>query len=117
MSVCALAYGTALAYLGRLPIWLPDVPLHDKALHFFGYGLVAATLDAALGRRDCGHRPRVPLAAAAILALSALDEVAQSFSATRSVSPFDFLANLLGVVLFVRLGRAVTRASSPRRPA
>ncbi len=117
MTASALAYGIWLAYRGALPIWLPGIPLHDKVLHFLGYGLVAALVDGVLGGRTIGHRPRVSLAAAAVLTVSAIDEALQALSATRTVSTWDFLANLAGVLLCVRVARALRRRSSPPRPS
>lgn len=76
---------------------------------------MAALLDGVLGGRTIGHRPRVSLAAAAILSVSALDEALQALSATRTVSTWDFLANLAGVLVCVRVARALRRRSSPRR--
>lgn len=99
-----------LAYLDRLPLRLLRWPLADKALHFLLFGAAAFWLELWLGGRAwrVGRR-RWPLALAAPLALATLDELAQGFSAVRTVDLGDWLCGAAGVVVFWLAARRLAR--------
>ena len=90
---------------------LLSLPLGDKLGHFLLYGGLAGLLDWAWRQRNT-RLPLmgpVPTAAWVVLAFSALEEVTQLFTATRSPDVVDLLANLLGVGAFCACGRWVAR--------
>ena len=110
------AIGTA-AYLSLLPNLAPYLTRHyDLALHAVLIGLLAFFLDGALSCRPVLHARLgwLRLGPAIVLALAGLEELAQSLSPVRSCSLSDFVADLVGVVVFSHLALRAHRASVAR---
>ena len=85
------------AYLDVLPTDA-GVPHADLLCHALFFGLLAATLDGALGRRPLFRAASFPrLAPVIILAAAGLEELAQGLSPCRSSTLSDFLADAIGV--------------------
>mgnify|MGYP000918944323 CR=1 FL=1 len=98
------------AYQGLLPLELLRWPLADKVLHFLLFGSVAFWLHLWLGGRTARlGRLAVPLALAVPLLVATVDEIAQGFSARRSLDLGDWLCNLAGLLVFWRLSVWLTR--------
>jgi hypothetical protein len=109
--VALVAGGAAVsvvAYGGGMPGGLSENPI-DKAVHFTAAGLLAFFLDGALRRRTLFtlHGFSIPLAAALVTVPCAVDEYAQRYSAHRSSSLWDFVADVAGVVVFTALSRRI----------
>jgi VanZ family protein len=106
---------TVLAYHEGLPDFIQRVPQSDKIVHFAIGGLLALFLDGALRRRNAFTIAGVaiPLAALVVLVPAGLEEYLQRYSVHRTSSIWDFVADLLGVVVALTLSRRLRRA----RPA
>lgn len=101
-----------LAYNERLPSALERF---DKVVHCTLAGVLAFFLDGALRRRSFVVRDRrVSVAAVTLLAIFAVEEFLQRFSATRTPDVRDYAADVVGVVLFTWLSRRIGRSSEPR---
>ncbi len=85
----------------------------DKALHFFGFGLVGVF---AVGWFAEHPAPRV---LAIVVGLTMLDEAMQVFLPSRTVDPLDAIMSGLGVVVFGALGHATMtkRTTAPTEPS
>jgi VanZ family protein len=107
VAVVAIATG---AYLGRLPTFYQRIPHADLVAHAVLFGLLAGFLDGALGHRPLlrGRLPWLRLAPVVVLAVAAVEEIAQRLSPRRTSSFSDYAADLVGVVLFVWLAGRVT---------
>ena len=98
---------TLVAYTGALSgaPWL-SIPGTDKALHFLCFGALGFGTHFALrGRTWRG----LPLAVLLPLAGALAEEFVQASSPYRTADGFDLLADLLGLMLFWRLARRVSR--------
>ncbi len=109
-SLAALVGVSIVAYLGKLPPWLPNVGGVDKVGHFFMFGSVAFFADGAFGYRPLGRALAWPRFAPVLLWVpTAIDEWAQRFSPHRSSELGDLLADALGIVLASWLSAAIDR--------
>lgn len=90
-----------LAYLNILPTTYKFIPHVDLIGHFVLIGMFAFFLDGVLRFRSffSGKLAFLRLAPVLVIALSALEELAQSFSPYRTPCISDFLADVLGIVL------------------
>jgi VanZ family protein len=98
---------SAIAYREGLPDLFQVVPQFDKLVHFTTAGLLVFFLDGALRRRTAfrvGGRA-LPLAALLILVPAGIEEYLQRYSTYRTSSIWDFVADLLGVLVFLPLSR------------
>jgi len=104
-------YLSALAYREGLPSVFQVVPQFDKVVHFTIAGLLAFFLDGALRRRTAFKIDgrAISLAALLILVPAAIEEFLQRYSVHRTSSIWDFIADLLGVLVLVRLSRQVAQ--------
>lgn len=99
------------AYQGVLWAHLPGIPHFDLAGHFVLIGGLAFFLDGVLDYRPVTRRSPawLRLAPVAVVALAAMEELAQALTPRRTSSVSDFLADVAGVVVFswlsYRLGR------------
>ncbi|MCC6680538.1 MAG: murein biosynthesis integral membrane protein MurJ [Phycisphaeraceae bacterium] len=84
---------------------LPDVPI-DKLLHAAAFGLLAALLIAAMGRR------LYPLAVLIALAYAPLDEITQTL-VQRTLDWGDTVAGLCGIILFAAMLWTPRKVSQP----
>jgi VanZ family protein len=108
LAVLAAGCLTLLAYREALPPALSRIWQFDKVMHFTTAGLLAFSLDGALRRRPFPVRiasRTIPLAAIAVLVPAGIEECLQTFSTVRTASIWDFTADILGVIVFVRLSR------------
>jgi VanZ family protein len=98
------------AYLGRLPTFYQGIPHFDLVAHAVLFGLLAGLLDGALGHRPLlrGRAPWLRLAPVLVLAVAAVEEIAQRLSPRRTSSLADYTADVVGVILFVWLAGKVT---------
>ena len=98
------------AYLGRLPTFYQGIPHADLVAHAVLFGLLAGFLDGALSHRPLLLRgaPWLRLAPVLVLAVAAVEEVAQRLSPRRTSSLSDYAADVVGVILFVWLAGRVT---------
>ena len=111
--ICAAAgWLTLLAYREGLPSIFQRVPQFDKVVHFTIGGLLALFLDGALRHRSAFTIAGVAIPVAALLVLvpAGIEEFLQRYSVHRTSSIYDFVADLLGVVLLLSLSRRVRRA-------
>jgi VanZ family protein len=97
----AALYGV-IFYLSSLESWPIEVGwnLFDKVAHASVFGLLGALLAFAFGRRAAElQRSKVwaPFGTAAFLAV--LDEIHQAFVPGRDESPWDALADIVGIGL------------------
>ncbi len=110
-AISLVAYTGALS--GGRVAWL-GVPGMDKVLHFTLFGLLALGVHLhTRGRTVAGGR--IPLAVLVPLLGATLEELVQATSPHRSADLADLLADLLGMLLFWRVGLMFT--STPRRPS
>lgn len=113
VALLALAM-TGAAYAERLPPAIPHTGQWDKLVHFAVAGLLASTLDGALGRRDLRVAGRsVPAAVAVVLVATGLEECLQSLSAVREASLLDYAADVAGAVVLTWLARQAAARRSP----
>jgi VanZ family protein len=105
LVVVALISGAA--YLGLLQhVHGPHIPFLDKVLHFLFVGGIAFWWTAGWDDpRLRLARVAVPIALVAPVALATVDETAQLLFPHRNFDPFDWLANVLGVLTFWWLAR------------
>jgi VanZ family protein len=98
---------SALAYHQGLPDVFQVVPQFDKVVHFTTGGLLVFFLDGALRRRTAFTiaARAVPLSALFILVPAGIEEYLQRYSSYRTSSIWDFVADLLGVLVFLPLSR------------
>ena len=89
-----------LAYTGHLPIFWASWPGFDLLGHAGLFGLLALFADRALRRRAVGG---LRLGPTLVLLLAASEECLQAFSPHRTASPWDFLADVAGVVVLCSL--------------
>lgn len=119
----ALAFQIALvipvglgAYLGVLPTSLPQLPHFDLLVHAVLIGLVGGLFDGALGfRRFLPNLSAPRLGSILVIAIAGVEEYAQRFSARRTSTWSDFIADVMGVLFFSWLARRVAKADSVNR--
>lgn len=100
------------AYLDLLPTDA-GFPHADLVGHALLFGLLAATLDGALGRRPLCRAVSFPrLAPALVLAVAGLEELAQGLSPCRSSTLSDFLADATGIFGLSWLVARIARLSA-----
>lgn len=98
------------AYLGILPTTLPQVPHFDLLAHAVLIGLLGFFLDGALGfRRFLPNVARPRLGALLVILVAGTEEYLQRFSARRTSTWSDFIADVMGVLFFSWLARRVGR--------
>lgn len=107
----------ALAYDGTFATG-PVSPLlsggGDKAGHLVLFGLLALGTHFATRGRSLALGPvRIPLAILLPMSFATLEESLQALSPHRTADPLDLLCDLVGMVLFWRLGVRLTRQASP----
>lgn len=110
LFILALAYDGAFA-TGRLTQLLSHGG--DKAGHLILFGLLAfGTHFATRGRTLCLGPVRIPLAILLPMSFATVEESLQALSPHRTADPVDLLCDLVGMVLFWRLGVRLTRQAS-----
>ncbi|MCC6556999.1 MAG: hypothetical protein IT372_28950 [Polyangiaceae bacterium] len=106
--VCLISAG---AYAGVLPTSLRALARADLLGHAVLIGLLAGSLDGALGFRRLLRGAAFPrLAPVLVLALAGAEEIAQGLSPRRSSSLSDYAADVVGVCLFCWLARRADAA-------
>ncbi len=120
--IAGAGYLTLLAYREGLPEIFARIPQFDKVVHFTTAGLLVVFLDGALRNRTAFTigGVAIPVAALLVLVPAAIEEFLQRYSVHRTSSIWDFVADLLGVVVLVALSRRVWRrpriAASKAKP-
>lgn len=120
-QVTLILFILALAYDGRFsrgPV--TDLLAHggDKLGHLILFGMLAlATHYATRGRAMRLGPVRLPLAIVLPLTFATVEEALQALSPHRTADPVDLLCDVIGMVLFWRLGVRLTRRSSGPTPA
>lgn len=90
-----------------------NIPYKDKIGHFGLYGLLAALLDYALRSRNYYWKSRaIPMALVWVMGFAILEEISQYWIPTRDCDYKDALADLLGVLLFVKSWRFLYKGLS-----
>ena len=98
------------AYLGVLPTTLPHLPHFDLLIHAILIGLVGGLFDGALGfRRFLPNLASPRLGALLVILVAGAEEYLQRFSARRTSTWSDFIADVVGVFFFSWLARRVAR--------
>lgn len=111
LQALAMLVILALAYTGTLPIFWYAGPGFDLLGHAVLFGTLALLADRALGRRAILG---VRLGLALVLLLAAAEEALQALSPHRTASLWDFLADVVGVVVLCWLADTVTRRRRTR---
>lgn len=104
---------SAAAYLELFPVAMNRVPQWDKGVHFTMAALLFFTLDRTLCRRALrvGRWP-LPLAALVVLTVMGVEELSQGFSPLRTMSGFDYAADVLGVTFVALIRKRRTESTS-----
>lgn len=95
-----LASITYMAYRNTLPTEYINYPHLDKVGHFILVGF-AAFLFHKLFKGKKIIKNKIALGPLLVMLIFAIDEYAQKFSAVRTCSLYDFMANTSGVVFFM----------------
>lgn len=110
LFVLALAYDGTFA-TGRVAQLLSHGG--DKAGHMILFGLLALGTHFATCGRSLTVRPiEIPLAILLPMSFATVEEALQSLSPHRTADPVDLLCDLVGMVLFWRVGVRLTRQES-----
>jgi hypothetical protein len=99
-----------LAYLDLLPPHLLGWPYADKVLHFALFGMVAFWLDVWLNGKSLRLfrlAISLPLGVVIPFSVAMIEECLQALSAARTASIGDLAFDLLGMLVFWRLSRAI----------
>ncbi|MBU0491373.1 MAG: VanZ family protein [Chloroflexi bacterium] len=96
----------ALAYAGALPIFWYAWPGFDLLGHAALFGMLAVFADRAL---RCRTIAGLRLGPALVLLFAAAEECLQALSPQRTASPWDLLADVVGVVVLCWLADVVVR--------
>lgn len=108
ISYFVIFTATMLAYLRLIPLEIKKIPHYDSIGHFLLFGLLAFTFDHALKEKDVRVWGRsLPLGALLVACYACIDESLQFFSSARSFDLTDLFFGLLGVVVFVFVGRRI----------
>lgn len=106
LQVAVVGSLSLLAYVGGLPRWR-FLNQYDYVLHAVLVGPIALWLDGIFAYRDVSRRVPVPLGPAIIAAFAVTEEYLQRYSPLRTSTWKDFFGNLIGIVVFTVLGRAL----------
>ncbi len=110
LFICYVIYS---ADTRTLPDWMYLIyhfPYGDKLGHFILYGIMAFLMNVSFP--DWAFRAggiSLPGGGLVFAAFSILEEISQSFFASRSSSWLDLACSLLGIVVFSLLSRLFTR--------
>jgi len=106
LQALAMLVILVLAYAGALPTFWHAWPGFDLLGHAALFGLLAVFADRVLDHRTVAGLRVGP---ALVLLLAAAEECLQALSPHRTASPWDFLADAVGVIGLCWLADAVTR--------
>lgn len=91
-----------------------NIPYKDKIGHFGLYGLLAALLDYALRSKNYYWKSSaIPVALVWVMGFVVLEETSQFWIPTRDCDYKDAIADLLGVLLFVKSWRFLHKRLKP----
>lgn len=115
------ALGAAITWVAYTEgLDMRPIPQADKMVHFAFSGLLVFFLDGALGRPNAWHvgraRTPIPLAVVIVLAPRAVEEAAQAFALWRTASVFDWLADVVGALVFAWVARRLAVRSASITP-
>jgi len=92
------------------------IPFGDKLGHFGLFGVLALLVDLATRHRDTRlWRLRIPTGPAVLFGLVFLEELSQRWMSTRTFDLGDLSADIVGMTLFVGLGRWLAGRRRPER--
>ncbi len=112
--ILALIAAANLGGTNELFHFVTVIPLGDKVGHFGLFGLLALLVDLATRHHDThALRLRVPTGPAVLSGLVFLEELSQLTMATRTFDLGDLTADILGMTVFVGLGRLVAKWHRP----
>jgi len=119
VSALICVVSSCLAYGGWMRVAVLGVPHLDFVGHLVMMGVLACFADGLLRHRTFARA--LPLGPALVLAAATIDEVLQRFSANRTSSWSDFVADAIGVTLgalaAARLARAIDARARDARAA
>jgi polysaccharide biosynthesis protein VpsQ len=99
MCLIALVFVVDTGWLPAVSLWIHEVPMLDKVIHFSLYGTLALVVNLALASRDRRSLVRaVVLGSLFAIIVSTTDEFSNRFIAVRDWSLGDLAANYLGVL-------------------
>jgi VanZ family protein len=106
-----------LAYGGALPLPRLAIANWDLLAHAVLIGMLGMFLDGALGFRPLWRTaPRfLGLGPIIIIGVAGVEEILQMYASHRSSTLSDFVADVVGVVLFSAAARILTRVSGLRK--
>jgi VanZ family protein len=91
-----------------------DLPFKDKIAHFSLYGFLGLLLDYALRSKNYKWgKLSVPVALVWVMSFAVAEEISQYWIPARNCDWKDALADLLGVLLFIKVWRLVYRKIKP----
>ena len=93
--------------------WVGSVPNGDKYAHALLYGTLALLLNYGLGFRVFKFlNIYLQVGSIAVLTFAGLEELSQYYIPSRTCDIYDFLADILGVVLFTIIGKYILKKRS-----
>lgn len=102
--VSAWVLAANLGYAHGLPLYVHDVFVGDKVVHFFVVGLFALAVANAIRSRGCRPLSSLLLGMAIALLTASLEEASNALTPHRTASWLDLLADTLGVGSMGALG-------------
>lgn len=94
----AIVYMAVILVMSLIPAAGPNIVNIDKLYHFAAYAIMSSLWVVALAAKDRGRRSVIITAAVIGVFFGGFVEICQSFTATRTASFLDAVANGLGAV-------------------
>jgi VanZ family protein len=87
-------------------LWMKDIPYYDKISHMLLFGMFAFLLNYGLRFKSIKVLGlNLQLGALIVLTFAGLEELSQHFIPSRTLDIKDFIADIIGVVVFSYLHR------------
>ncbi len=80
------------------------VPHGDKLGHFFLFGLLTLLLNLVLNFKSFRNWKMTPLGSILVFVFVTIEELSQAFFPNRTMDINDFIANVLGILVFTFMG-------------
>jgi len=110
LQIALVVIVTQIAYLDILPLHLLRWPYSDKVLHGLLFGAITFWLTLWLpGRAIKLGRISLPIAIVLPFVIALMEEWYQAYSPIRTADLGDLVSDLVGMVIFWRLGKRVFR--------
>ena len=82
-------------------VWMEDIPYADKIGHVMLYGILALLLNFALNFKSTKIAGfNLQIGALIVLTFAGVEELTQYYFPNRTLDIYDFLADVVGVVIF-----------------